>query len=62
MEDLKWWQHIYRSIRYGDLYAGYDSPKKYPTAPKFGFYSAYYDGENWCFHCFGFYVGGWGYY
>lgn len=58
--DLKWWQHIYRSIRWArhaEWSAGWETRKTWKSKPYFGFVSAYYDGQHWCFHIGPMYLG-----
>ena len=59
--ELKWWQHLYRSVRfakYTKWSIGLESRKTWKEKPYFDFVCAYHDGNHWCLHIGYFYIGG----
>lgn len=55
--ELRWWQHLYWSVRNGKWHAGWETKKQWPEKPYLGLSSAYYDGYHWCLHLGPFYLG-----
>lgn len=50
----KFFSHCWGAIRYGEWDWGWEM---YEGKPKFGFFSTYYDGYHFCFHCYKFWLG-----
>lgn len=58
-DECGFFQHLYRTMRYGEFFYG---RHKYDLGqPKCGFRRGVYSYDSWCFHFFGFYIGGFDY-